>query len=59
MDPTIDHVSLAAVLALAREQHGVVARTQLLELGLSADAIRHRIERGRLLPVQRGDQGGV
>lgn len=35
-------------------QHGVVARRQLLELGLSAQAIQHRIERGRLHPVERG-----
>jgi very-short-patch-repair endonuclease len=40
--------------ALAERQHGVVARTQLLELGLSSRAIEHRISRGRLHPVWRG-----
>jgi very-short-patch-repair endonuclease len=42
------------VWVLAREQHGVVARRQLLALGFNADAIHHRIEQGRLHPVQRG-----
>jgi very-short-patch-repair endonuclease len=32
----------------------VVTRAQLLELGLSEGAIDHRVERGRLHPVQRG-----
>jgi hypothetical protein len=40
--------------AIAKRQHGVIARTQLLELGLSAHAIRHRIAKGRLHPVRRG-----
>lgn len=40
--------------ALARRQHGVVARRQLLALGLSLDAIDHRVERGRLHPLHRG-----
>jgi very-short-patch-repair endonuclease len=39
---------------LAREQHGVVARAQLLESGLGADGIKHRVARGRLHPVRRG-----
>lgn len=39
---------------LARRQHGVVARSQLLELGLSADAIRHRVAAQRLFVVHRG-----
>jgi very-short-patch-repair endonuclease len=39
---------------LATSQHGVVARRQLLELGLSAQAIQHRIEKGRLHRVGRG-----
>jgi very-short-patch-repair endonuclease len=34
--------------ALARRQHGVVTRAQLLELGYSSDAITHRIAKGRL-----------
>jgi len=39
---------------LVRRQHGVVARRQLLGLGLTAMAIRHRVKRGRLFPVRRG-----
>jgi hypothetical protein len=37
-----------AVWALVRRQHGVVTRKQLLELGLSVDAIKHRLAKGRL-----------
>lgn len=40
--------------ALATRQHGVVARQQLLGLGLSAQAIQHRVEKGRLHQVARG-----
>jgi very-short-patch-repair endonuclease len=47
-------VQSAAIWALARQQHAVIARWQLLELGLSADAIQHRIARGRLHLVHRG-----
>jgi Transcriptional regulator, AbiEi antitoxin/Protein of unknown function (DUF559) len=39
---------------LVRRQHGVVARRQLLNLGLTAMAIRHRVKTGRLHPVRRG-----
>ena len=39
---------------LAEQQHGVVARSQLLECGLTKAAIKHRIDRGRLHPVRRG-----
>src|SRR3982074_2652796 len=44
----------SAVWALVRSQHGVVARRQLLELGLTSIAITHRISKGRLHPVFRG-----
>jgi very-short-patch-repair endonuclease len=37
-----------------RGQHGVVTRHQLLELGYSPKAIKHRVARGRLHPVGRG-----
>jgi predicted transcriptional regulator of viral defense system len=37
-----------AIAGLAGLQHGVVARRQLLELGLSADAIDYRLATGRL-----------
>jgi hypothetical protein len=39
---------------LARAQHGVVARRQLLALGFTREAIQHRIETGRLHKVVRG-----
>ena len=40
--------------ALARAQHGVVTHEQLFTLGYSADAIKHRVAKGRLHPVGRG-----
>ncbi|MDQ3759212.1 MAG: hypothetical protein M3331_04630 [Actinomycetota bacterium] len=40
--------------AMVRGQHGVIARRQLLDLGLTAAAIRHRLETGRLHAVHRG-----
>src|SRR5215216_2261434 len=43
-----------AVWALARRQYGVVSRKQLLDLGFTAKAIRHRVARGRLHVVMRG-----
>lgn len=39
---------------LAREQHGVVTRAQLLALGFSSDGIRHRLRNGRLHRVTQG-----
>jgi very-short-patch-repair endonuclease len=42
------------VWALVRSQHGVIARQQLLDLGLTPAAIRQRRENGRLHPVHRG-----
>jgi very-short-patch-repair endonuclease len=39
---------------LARNQHGVIARPQLIALGFTDDAIRHRMSRGRLRAVWRG-----
>src|SRR5262245_56982845 len=44
----------AAIWDLVERQHGVVARWQLLALGLSARAIERRIASGRLYPVWRG-----
>jgi very-short-patch-repair endonuclease len=40
--------------ALAASQHGVVSREQLIALGLTARAIKHRIATRRLHPVRRG-----
>jgi hypothetical protein len=42
---------------LARAQHGVVSRAQLLALGFSAKAIRHRVAVGRLFPLWAGVYG--
>ena len=44
----------AVIAAFAARQHGVVSRAQLLAAGVSPDAIRHRVERGRLTPLHRG-----
>ena len=43
-----------AIAGLAERQHGVVARRQLLELGLGREAIAHRLECGRLHPFIAG-----
>lgn len=40
--------------ALVRRQHGVVTRTQLLDLGFTPHAVEHRLRGGRLHPVWRG-----
>jgi hypothetical protein len=42
------------IWAVVRRQHGVIARRQLLEFGLGAEAIKSRIATGRLHPVHRG-----
>jgi very-short-patch-repair endonuclease len=42
------------IAALASAQHGVVARSQLLALGLSTDRINHRLMTGRLQSLHRG-----
>lgn len=44
----------SSVWGLASAQHGVVARWQLVALGLSRRAIEHRIAKGRLHPVRAG-----
>jgi very-short-patch-repair endonuclease len=51
MDPQRFHSS---VWEVARRQHGVVSRAQLIALGFRPDAIKHRLRRGRLHPVHRG-----
>jgi hypothetical protein len=43
---------IAAVLAA--DQHGVVSRSQLLQAGLTPEAIKRRMQAGRLHPVHRG-----
>ena len=46
--------SEAAIASLAERQHGVVSRAQLLDLGVGAGAIKHRVQLGRLQPLRRG-----
>ena len=48
------HSRERALAALAGRQHGVVAREQLRRLGLGRDAVRRRIEAGRLLRLYDG-----
>ena len=45
------------MLALAGTQHGVFTRAQLIALGASTHAIKHRIERCRLFVIHRGVYG--
>jgi very-short-patch-repair endonuclease len=48
MGPQIPQKGIPALMTLAESQHGIVTRSQLLELGLSPWAIKHRIANGRL-----------
>lgn len=54
MEPKKRQKARAEIWKLARQQHGVVTRAQLLERGFSSDAIKHRIATGRLHPLWRG-----
>lgn len=54
MATTIGHVAQRAAWELVSKQHGVVARRQLLELGFTAAAIRHRLATGRLHVIYPG-----
>lgn len=54
MAPRMHQRRSAEAWALARRQHAVVTRAQLLALGFSAEAIRHRLRAGRLHAVHRG-----
>jgi very-short-patch-repair endonuclease len=54
MDPQSLQSVGAHVWALAEDQHDAISRQQLLELGLTGEAIRHRVSRGRLHLVWRG-----
>jgi len=42
------------IVTLAARQHGVVARRQLAELGVSETVMRDRLRRGLLVPLHRG-----
>ncbi|MCE3266880.1 MAG: hypothetical protein K0S15_1589 [Solirubrobacterales bacterium] len=48
------HRSRARVSGLARRQHGVVSRAQLLRIGIHPQAIKHRVRVGKLHAVRRG-----
>lgn len=54
MTGSIAPASARGAWGLARRQHGVVTRGQLLGLGLTRHGIHHRVSRGRLHPVARG-----
>jgi very-short-patch-repair endonuclease len=42
------------IAALARRQHGVVSRVQLLDAGVGREAVQHRLDHRRLHPLYRG-----
>lgn len=42
------------IATLAGRQHGVVARFQLLEAGLTSGMVKRRVRAGRLQPIHRG-----
>ena len=54
MAPEIVQKRVAATWELVRRQFGVVSRRQLLALGWSAEAIRHRLSSGRVHPLYPG-----
>lgn len=55
MDGQLDTVAIDIRIArLAERQHGVIARAQLVALGLGRGAIESRIRRGWLHPVHHG-----
>jgi very-short-patch-repair endonuclease len=54
MDPRTTQASRHGLWMVAKGQHGVVTRGQLLRLGFMPDAIKHRVARGRLHPLGRG-----
>ena len=54
MAPTIEPEVAARAWRVTKRQHGVIARVQLLDFGISPDAIRHRIDKGRLHRVAWG-----
>jgi very-short-patch-repair endonuclease len=49
-----DQVRSRRAWVLAKRQHGIVARRQLLDLGFSRQAIEHRLRSGRLHAVHVG-----
>lgn len=54
MAPLSMHGTASGVWQIARRQHGVVSRRQLVESGLGKEAIRQRVRRGRLHRIWPG-----
>src|SRR3712207_3528907 len=54
MAPETHQRSSVEVFALAKRQHEMVTRSELLAMGFSHDAIRHRLRRRRLHVVFPG-----
>jgi very-short-patch-repair endonuclease len=54
MGDTKVHPAPGGLWELVRSQHGVVSRAQLIEHGLTAKAIAHRLRTGRLHQLGRG-----
>jgi hypothetical protein len=54
MAPTTHRARSSQAWRLAHRQYGVLARRQLLAIGFSPDAIKHRLRTGRLHRVRRG-----
>lgn len=54
MGSTKHHSVSGTPWELAQRQHGVVARRQLLALGLTSQMVQHRLARGRLHRIDRG-----
>ena len=54
MTPTTHRHSWGVACDLAARQHGVVARWQLLGMGLTSDAVRHLLRTERAHPLSRG-----
>ncbi len=48
------HQPFGSAWDLAASQHGVIAHAQLRKLGFSAQAIQHRVSKGRLHRIERG-----
>ena len=51
---TSDRVTAERITAIAAMQHGVVARPQLLEAGLTPRMVQSRVASGQLCPLHRG-----